>query len=56
MKKEKPRTFSIANHGVSITSFNNEKELKDFTDSELVTELRDRGYTVTAEKVTVTKL
>ncbi len=56
MKKEKPRTFSIANHGVSITSFNNEKELKDFTDSELVTELRDRGYIVTAEKVTVTKL
>ena len=55
MKKERTRTFSIANHGVSITSLD-EKELKDFTDSELVTELRDRGYTVTAEKVTVTKL
>lgn len=51
----KPKTFSIANHGVSITSLD-ENKLKDFTDAELVSELRDRGYTVTAEKVTVIKL
>ena len=55
MKKEKPRTFSIANHGVSITSLD-ENKLKDFTDSDLVTELRKRGYEVTAEKITVIKL
>ena len=53
--EKRARTFSIANHGVSITSLD-ENKLKDFTDAELVSALRDRGYTVTAEKTTVIKL
>lgn len=53
MKNSRPRTFSIANHGVSITTINQEDRFNKFTDSELVKELRDRGYTVTAEKTEV---
>ena len=55
-KSERPKTFSIANHGVSIFSASQEDRFKDFTDAELVQELRDRGFTVTAEKVTTIKL
>lgn len=55
-RKKRPRTFSIANHGVSIITASQEDRFKDFTDAELVQELRDRGFTVTAEKVTTIKL
>ena len=52
--KERPRTFSIANHGVSILDEVN--EIDKFTDKELVLELRKRGFDVKAEKVVKTIL
>ena len=53
---ERARAFQATYNRFPVELINQSDKLNEFTDSDLVTELRKRGYEVTAEKTTVIKL
>ena len=54
--EERAKAFKATYNHFPVERINQANKFEEFTDTDLVTELRKRGYEVTAEKTTVIKL